>query len=131
MLKQTSDSTRIPIHSRIQSVDGFLPAESEVMIYRILQEALSNIVKHADASEAHVTVEARGRHIRIVVQDDGRGFDLDKTSPGESTFRGLGLAGFRERSNLLRGQFRCQSAPGSGTTLAFDIPIPTSESPVS
>jgi signal transduction histidine kinase/streptogramin lyase len=124
MLKQTSESTRLPIHSRVQSVDGLLPAESEVMIYRILQEALSNIVKHADASEAHVTVETTGRHIRVVVQDDGRGFDIEKLAADGNASRGLGMAGFHERANLLRGQFRCQTSPGAGATLIFDIPIP-------
>jgi signal transduction histidine kinase len=124
MLKQTSDSTRIPIKSRIQTVDGLLPAESEVMLYRMLQEALCNIVKHADASEIQVGIEPHGRQIRMVVQDDGRGFDLDKLLNAENLSRGLGLTGFQERTNLLHGQFHCQSAPGQGTTLTFEIPIP-------
>jgi signal transduction histidine kinase len=123
MLKQTSDSTNIPIESRIESVDGLLPAESELMLYRILQEALSNIVKHADASEVLVTIQLRARQVRMVVQDDGRGFDANKLLNAGEPMQGLGLAGFQERTHLLGGQFRCRSSPGHGTALTFEIPL--------
>jgi signal transduction histidine kinase len=124
MLKQTSDSTKLPIKSRIESLDGLVSAESEVMIYRILQEALSNIVKHADASEVQITIERHGQQISMVVQDDGRGFDAENMLDAANTSRGLGLTGFEERAHLLGGQFHCQSSPGQGTTLTFEIPIP-------
>jgi signal transduction histidine kinase/ligand-binding sensor domain-containing protein len=126
MLKQASDSTGIPIHSRIISVDSLLPPESEVMVYRMLQEALSNIVKHADASEVQIVIEPYRRQIRMVVRDDGRGFDPAQLLNSENPPSGLGLTSFQERTNLLRGQFHCQTAPGNGTTLTFEIPIPES-----
>jgi signal transduction histidine kinase/ligand-binding sensor domain-containing protein len=124
MVKQTADSTRIPIRSQIELVDALLPDPSEVMLYRILQEALSNMIKHADAAEVQITVGRQGRHIRMVVQDDGRGFDAEELLHPDNSSRGLGLTGFQERTKLLGGHFHCDSAPGCGTTLTFEIPIP-------
>jgi signal transduction histidine kinase/ligand-binding sensor domain-containing protein len=123
MIKQTSDSTKIPIQTKIDSIDALLPDESEVMVYRILQEALSNIVKHADASEVQISIERQAGRIRMVVQDDGRGFEADKFFSGTNSAGGLGLTGIEERSRLLGGNFHCRSAPGEGTTLTFEIPI--------
>jgi len=128
MIRQTSESTKIPIKARIESVDALLPADSEVMIYRILQEALSNVVKHADASEVQIVTGRNSHHLRMVVQDDGRGFDAGRVLNGENGARGLGLSGFEERTHLLGGHFHCRSSPGQGTTLTFEIPIPESKS---
>ena len=97
----------------------------ETELNRILQEALSNIVKHADASHVEVQVAKEGHRLRMVVQDDGRGFDPKKIRPGEHDQPGLGLASFRERTDLLGGHFRCQTSPENGTVLTFEIPIPT------
>lgn len=127
MIRQTSESTRLPIQLRIESVDALLPAESEVMVYRILQEALSNVVKHADASQVRIAVERRKQHIRMTVADDGRGFPADSLINGEDSSRGLGLTGFEERTRLLGGRFHCRTAPGQGTTLIFEIPLPGKE----
>ena len=128
MIKQAADSTKIPIQSQIESVDTLLPNESEVMLYRILQEALSNIIKHADASKVQITIGRQGRHIRMVVEDDGRGFDAAALLHTNNSTRGLGLTGFQERTKLLAGHFHCDSALGNGTTLTFEIPIPETKS---
>jgi signal transduction histidine kinase len=124
VVRETSESTRIPIEARIESVDGLLPSESETMLFRVLQEALSNVIKHADASKVGVHVAKSGTRIRMRIEDDGRGFDVKSMlDPGRGT-AGLGLAGFKERAHLLHGTFHCHSAPGEGTVLTFEIPIP-------
>lgn len=123
MIKQTSESTKLPVELHLDSVDALLPPESEVMLYRILQEALSNILKHAHASRVRVLIERVPVGIRMVIEDDGRGFDLDAMMHGERLPGGLGLTGFEERTSLLRGKYECQSMPGQGTTLTFEIPV--------
>jgi signal transduction histidine kinase len=104
-------------------VDALLPDESEVSVYRILQEALSNVVKHADASQVRVAVGLEDRAMRVVVEDDGRGFDADRLLDAADASRGLGLTGFQERVKLLDGRFECRSAPGEGTRLTFEISV--------
>ena len=125
MIRETSDSTKIPIESDIDEIGGLLPSTSEAMLYRIVQEALTNIVKHADASQVQVQVAKVGDSVRMVVHDDGRGFDPKAFRSGEREKNSLGLASFRERADLLGGQFRCQTSPGNGTILTFDIPVPS------
>lgn len=100
------------------SVDGArLDAATETAIFRIVQEALENVVEHAEATRASVLVVRRGGAISAVVEDDGRGFD-----PAAQT-EGLGLAGIRERLRLLGGTLALESRPGAGATVAAEIPL--------
>ena len=95
-----------------------LPAlthEVEVVVFRVVQEALTNVARHSGASHASVVASAHGGRLRIVVEDDGRGFD-----PAAPTGR-LGLAGIRERIQMLGGALRIDSSPGAGTALTVDL----------
>ena len=95
-----------------------LPAmtqEVEVVVFRVVQEALTNVARHSGASHASVVASAHGGRLRIVVEDDGRGFD-----PDAPTSR-LGLAGIRERIEMLGGALRIDSSPGAGTVLTVDL----------
>jgi len=96
-----------------------LPPALETTIFRIVQEALSNVRKHAAAKQATVEVTREGRGVRIRVQDDGRGFD--PASVPEDRF---GLEGIRQRSRLFGGEPRIESAPGRGTTVEVVFPAP-------
>ncbi|PIY20742.1 MAG: hypothetical protein COZ12_08425 [Deltaproteobacteria bacterium CG_4_10_14_3_um_filter_60_8] len=89
----------------------------ETCVYRIIQEALTNAVKHAMALEVKVILEWRGDRLRGVVEDDGIGFDACCSHAA-----GLGLYGMEERSLLLGGSFSMQSAPGEGTMVIFEVP---------
>jgi signal transduction histidine kinase len=101
---------------------GAIPPEVETAAYRIVQEALTNVLKHAGASSVSVVLERRGDHLRIIVEDDGNGFDPAQLSePGDARPR-LGLSGIRERLRLLGGKVTIESAPGAGTTLYIDLP---------
>ena len=94
-----------------------LPVEVESAIFRVVQEALTNVVRHAGAAQASVLATAHGRRLRLVIEDDGRGFD-----PAAPTAR-LGLVGMRERVELLGGDLRVESAPGAGTVLIVDLEL--------
>lgn len=100
-----------------------LPLDLEEALYRIAQEALHNVVKHANASQARVRLERRGDQARLVVEDDGQGFDEDGVSEAQ-----LGLAGMRARSSRLGGTVEIRSTPGVGTTVEAIIPIPAAPS---
>jgi signal transduction histidine kinase len=85
----------------------------------MVQEALTNITKHAQPSAISILLTRRATSVAMVVEDDGGGFD-----PGDSRDGGLGLAGMRERVALVGGRLRVESAPGKGTTLAAEVPLP-------
>jgi signal transduction histidine kinase len=109
----------IPVHLEIQLGDERLPSEVETTLYRMVQEALTNITKHAQPSAISILLTRRATSVAMVVEDDGGGFD-----PGDSRDGGLGLAGMRERVALVGGRLRVESAPGKGTTLAAEVPLP-------
>ena len=95
-----------------------LPADIETALYRIAQEALTNVSKHARADRASVVVTRRDGSVTVVVEDDGRGLGADA---GRSS--GLGLVGMRERVGLLGGRFSIESAEDSGTTIVVEVPL--------
>ena len=101
---------------------GRLPATIEMAIYRIVQEALNNATRHAQANCATVRVEQNGQLIRCLVCDDGIGFDVPATISRKG-HTGLGLIGIRERLNAIGGAYQIISAPGQGTTLQVEIPL--------
>jgi signal transduction histidine kinase len=95
-----------------------LPAEVETTLYRLVQEALTNVVKHAGASNVSILLVRRDGVATLVIEDDGRGFDL-----GETRSDGLGLVGMQERVALHDGRLTLESKPGAGTTLAVEVPL--------
>jgi PAS domain S-box-containing protein len=99
-----------------------LPNEVELVLFRIVQEALRNVWKHAQATSAEITVEFTERKIRVTVSDNGHGFDTDQVTD-EVRHGKLGLAGMRERASLLGGTLVVKSTSGQGTTLIAEIPV--------
>jgi signal transduction histidine kinase len=93
-----------------------LPVPVEQELYRVAQEALNNVLKHARASRVTLAFEAADGRARLEVADDGAGFDPDR--PGG----GLGLAGMRERAAHVKGVLRIESAPGAGTRIVVEVP---------
>jgi signal transduction histidine kinase len=92
--------------------------ETETVLYRFVQEALTNVVKHADAQQVSVVVSRRDAGVSAVVEDDGRGFDPADVRPDA-----LGLVGMRERLALLDGTLAIESTPGGGTALIAYVPV--------
>jgi signal transduction histidine kinase len=102
---------------------GRLPAPVETALYRIVQEALTNVAQHANATEVGLLLEVRAGAVVPIVEDDGCGFDATRLIPGESAERWLGLSGMRERAELLGGRLTIESTPGVGTTLFVEVPL--------
>lgn len=100
--------------------DGRLPSQVELVLYRVVQEALTNVAKHADAREIHVELRRRPDEVVAAVADDGQGFDVEDTM--RSRERGLGLFGMQERLALVGGQLVIDSAPGHGTRIHARVP---------
>jgi PAS domain S-box-containing protein len=98
-----------------------LPPEVETTVYRVVQEALTNVLKHARARSVSVILEQRPDHVLAVVEDDGRGFNYEETAVTPEG--GLGLHGMKERVTLAGGTFDLESGAGAGTTLVIRIPF--------
>lgn len=95
----------------------------ETALFRIIQEAVNNIVKHARASHARIRLEMKDDMITATVEDDGQGFDIEATFESRVGKKALGLLGIKERVILLGGSFDISSGPGKGTQLAVRIPL--------
>ena len=108
----------VSIDVRSDLGDRRLPAEAETVLYRITQEAMTNVLKHADAKLVRVHLSRSERGATLVVQDDGKGFDPDRVSDDS-----VGLIGMRERIALLGGRLTIESTEGAGTMLTAEVPI--------
>ncbi len=95
-----------------------LPAMVETDLYRVVQEAMTNVVRHARATRVDVLVERRGDRVMVMVEDDGIGFEPDQAQRGDH----FGLLGLRERAEALGGTLTLESAPGAGTTVVVEVP---------
>jgi signal transduction histidine kinase len=95
-----------------------LPADIETVLYRLVQEALTNVVKHAHAERVSIVLQRKERAVSAVIEDDGRGLS---DGQGEG---GLGFMGMRERVALVNGRLRIESSANAGTTLLVEVPLP-------
>ncbi len=103
-----------------------LPARVEAVLYRIVQEALSNVCRHAQASSVRIRVRSRDQSICCSIQDDGVGFDVPFVM-GRGGEQGIGLIGIRERLSPLGGKLEISSVPGGGTELLVTIPLDSAD----
>lgn len=101
-----------------------LPSVIETALYRIAQEALTNVRKHARTSKVTVRLERRGNLIQLEVQDWGQGFEPEVVAQEGGAGERVGLAGMRERIVLLGGRFTVESQPGVGTRVVAEVPLP-------
>ena len=112
---------KIPVDLLITIGDARLPGSIETALYRIIQETLTNVARHAQAKSVSVLVERRGENIVAVIEDDGAGFDPNAVQDQQS----LGILGINERAELLGGKLTIESTPGSGTSVFVEIPLTT------
>jgi signal transduction histidine kinase len=105
---------RVDLESQL---GGRLPNDVETALYRIVQEALTNVVKHSQANAISIVLTRTAGSVTAVIEDDGRGFD-----PGVRA-EGLGLLGMGERLALLRGRLKIESSPGAGATIVAEVPL--------
>ena len=113
-----AEQTGIAVELESRLPETRLPSEVETVLYRVVQEALTNVVKHARAERVSILLRERDGRVAAVIEDDGRGF-----SPEAETGEGLGLVGMRERVALVDGRLDVESAAGSGTTIVVDVPL--------
>ncbi len=113
---QTQTGIAVDLEAQIGA--NRLPNEVETALYRIVQEGLTNMAKHAEPSRASVLVTPKNGSVLLVLEDDGCGFDPRRTKSG-----GLGLEGMRERVELLEGRMTVESRVGAGTTLVVEVPV--------
>jgi signal transduction histidine kinase len=109
---QLGDSERMQLH-----------ANAEIALYRIAQEAFSNIAKHANASNISMQLLRIDSSVVLIVEDDGRGFNRERSTRSQPAAHGFGLISMRERSELLGGSFDVDSTVGKGTTIRVTIPV--------
>lgn len=102
-----------------------LPLAIESTIYRLVQETLTNILKHAQATSVSLILERASTEVRLIVEDDGVGFDVASVNTRSRADQRLGLIGMRERVTQLSGTLLIESTPGNGTTVFVTIPLPT------
>lgn len=117
---------RSGIHTQVTIATnlGRLPREMEIALFRIVQEGLGNILRHAHAKTAHIRLHRPDHHITLEIQDDGSGIPADTlTNINNRRGTGVGLAGMRERLHQLDGQFEIRSSP-AGTTIRATVPLP-------
>ena len=114
----------ITFRCEIEGLDERLPVEIETAVFRVVQEALTNVVRHSKAESVLLQMARENGRLSIEVEDDGQGFDPATVATPESSGRGLGLLGIRERVELLGGHVQIESSPGQGTRLVLSIPLP-------
>ena len=106
--------------------DDSIPADAAAVIYRLVQEGLTNVLKHASAGKVSIVLETKSAGLALVLEDDGIGFDPEDFSRMASAVgrtSGLGLSGMKERVALLGGTIAIESASGKGSTIFVQIPL--------
>jgi signal transduction histidine kinase len=123
LLEDLTKHVSIETKTEIGEVSHLFSLEAQINIYRIFQEALTNVVKHAQASLISIVVKEFKDTLTLAVEDDGNGFEVEKVKEGRSTKGGLGLTSMEERVRLLGGSMDIWSRKGKGTRLTFSVPI--------
>ena len=114
--REVSRTSNVSVQVNADSAPEDLPEEHKTCIYRIVQEALRNVVRHANAKNVRVRLDHKGEELVLTIQDDGHGFIPERE-------KGLGLLGMEERVMHLNGVFRIESTPGAGTSIRVELPI--------
>jgi signal transduction histidine kinase len=115
--------TRTKVSMVIEKVDRLLPTASELIIYRVFQEAFTNIQKHSDARKVTIQVLRKGGALLFEIKDLGKGFDMGRPTRKSSIERGLGLSSMEERIRMLGGRLTIESRIGKGTRICFSVPL--------
>ncbi len=123
--RSVEESTGLEVEFGADPIDGLLSEQAELGLYRIIQEALSNVVRHADAERAVVSIRREKDRLTASVRDDGRGFSpADVESHPD---RGLGLFGMRERASYFGGTVDIHGEPGKGSSIRVELPLTAPE----
>ena len=124
LVDTTEQSSGLDIDFAMGAMRRPVPPEIETTVYRVVQEALTNVTRHARARSVSVSVTAKGRQLTAVVEDDGRGFDSQRLWGTGPTGPGLGMVDMRERARYVGGRLLIESQPGKGTLVRLELPLP-------
>jgi signal transduction histidine kinase len=121
-VREWSEHYSIPVEYRGQHLTaGQLGRDAEIVFYRVAQEALNNVLKHAHATRVDVLVEPRDGTVRMVIEDNGVGFEIGDREDARD--KGIGIIGMRERAALVGGTLQIESQPGQGTSVFLEAPV--------
>lgn len=123
LAKRTLEPAGVAFNFQCADLPDRLPAEIEIVIYRVFQEALTNILRYAQASEVTLKIEREGQQILGQIRDNGVGFDPGQPPQNNGRTAGVGLVGMRERVEQCGGQFQIDSQPGEGTHITIRLPL--------
>jgi signal transduction histidine kinase len=131
LAERWSEASNVAAHTTVTGTPRPLPPEVEATLFRVAQEALTNVRKHARANRAALTLSYMHDRVALDTRDDGTGFDPGKTGDATGSTRagGFGLETMRERVERLGGTLSVESAPGEGTTLAVELPLTADDDP--
>jgi signal transduction histidine kinase len=121
LVARVNASSNIRVAGKVEDVDGLFSQEVETSIYRIVQEALNNTIKHSQASEGSVLVASNSGTIHLLIEDNGRGFTPPDNRTQPESLKGFGLLGIAERVRMLGGTVAIQSAPGQGARMQISL----------
>ena len=124
MVEQSGEGSATKFSAELDNIDGLLAPEMEMNLFRIVQEGLNNITRHARADQVILEIQREAGGLRVSLFDNGCGFDVQERRAGVGAGRGLGLTGMDERVKYLGGSLDLQSAPGRGTRITVQIPLP-------
>jgi len=113
LIRTMNETSGVRFAADIDDLDACFSPEERILLFRIVQEAITNILKHAAATEAEVRIVRRAYEARILVRDNGKGVEAE---------HGFGLRGIEERATMLGGHLQVQTSAGAGTTILVTIP---------
>ncbi len=123
LAQRFAEQLDVPVDYRSRGLRGRLPSEVELVLYRVAQEALTNVAKHANARHVSLDLDRSPDDVTISIRDDGRGFDPAVVAASDGRGLGLGIFGMEERVALVGGRFKIWSRPGNGTEIFAFIPL--------
>jgi signal transduction histidine kinase len=123
LLENSLEAIGVDVHFQVKGRQKRLASQVEASLFRVIQEGVSNIARHAQAKRAGIIIYFGKSSVTVHVEDDGLGFDFEEAVSSKSRPRGLGLLGMRERVDLMNGTMNIQSSPGNGTKVDIEISI--------
>ncbi len=118
-------SSNIKFNYRIERIDGLIPKELDINLFRLIQEAINNVIKHSGAKEASVMISLKNKIIHVDIEDNGKGFDVEERV--NSTNGNYGLSDIFERTRVMGGKIEIKSVPLLGTSISIKIPVTMNE----
>ncbi|MFB0534761.1 MAG: GAF domain-containing protein [Anaerolineae bacterium] len=122
-VERLREAEQMNIHLKVEGLEERLPTRLEEICFSIIQEAINNVKRHADEENVWLAAIRRGNEFRVIVKDDGEGFDLAELEKSYDRQGKLGLLSMRERAEMIGGRLSIESVPGEGTTVTLNVPL--------